>query len=560
MSHLLQPTQQQTILSNGFVAYETQPEDFIAHLDHLAVLQFSSVNVPNVDALHQLLVKQSVTLSSQPPQSSQTNPVIAPTQRVFAPYQAHSTVHTQKALWALLMPRTVPNHVRDVWRGYFAQALYKSLPLNVAYVPYTTNNNNMTAQYLNRKYPKNLLAEAKSELEWHVKTDLLLEFLHTWQCRYNDNTNNNNHHHHQFLLAFCMEELWIDLYQQHFIELEDVTLVQLWLEALVEIKYKFPSMPTLSKRHDNVVVMGQFNFADSSLQDVLFWNQKWLEWVNRTVVRGPFTDLQRQELHLHGMEAFHGRDDKGFVSPLENFVRTLRQYRHTDGIAGILYVHDDAIANLHHLFHNTDNKQHMLASFDVRDPRKPVNEGHAQLLNKLSYKIRPDGTFVKQNGYQTNNTNELLESLNDWWHHPACLSSLSSVAHDPRSHRYRDDQDGSFMVPIKGQSDFFYVPMSLADAFIDAAQLLVDHNVFLECAFPTVVDMLLRNASYSGASVREAKLCTTWDVNLRGTLEMMDHCGLRPEQIDVLHPFKMKQHGYRTWGNTFDKLASTAAH
>ncbi len=41
--------------------------------------------------------------------------------------------------------------------------------------------------------------------------------------------------------------------------------------------------------------------------------------------------------------------------------------------------------------------QHVITSFDARDPRVPQDDKHIAFLNGLSYKIQPDGSFLKQN-------------------------------------------------------------------------------------------------------------------------------------------------------------------
>ena len=530
------------------------------------------------------------------PAKQQQVPLIVPTQSgssssgsngILAPYYDHGTIHMFQTWWSMILPITVPTQVADVWRGYMVQTLYRQLlndhdtKKNVVYLPppprLSSSSSTSSTKRGNNKNPDVVVLEdAKMAMEWQTKTDLLILFLSTWQCNNKSAILPSN-----LRLVRCMEDLWIDLYEFGFLELDDIQSVQLWLETLLEMKYPFPysraattttktatSIASTTKRHDDVVVMGQFNYADVSIEDVLVWNSQWHKYVNRTVIRGPFSESQLQEFRNHGITAFHGRNDHGFVSPLENLAQTLKQYRDeqrnvndTDGsssITGFMYVHDDAIVNLPHLFRSNKNKQSILVNFDTRDPRYPVNQQHIKSLNQFSYKILPNGTFVKQDGYQTRNPQELLKNLRGWYHHSKCIASLSNVVKDPRVIKYQNkDDDNSFMVPIRGQSDFLYVPVHLADDFIDAAQLLVDHDVFLECAFPIVADIL---RTFSGASVQMAGLCTDWNKKYRGTLNMMNTCGNSQQRdMDVVHPLKLKQLGYKTWCKTFDKLMSASA-
>jgi len=39
-----------------------------------------------------------------------------------------------------------------------------------------------------------------------------------------------------------IERLWIDLYEREYIEKDDVTQLQHWLQALIDIGYEFPAV------------------------------------------------------------------------------------------------------------------------------------------------------------------------------------------------------------------------------------------------------------------------------------------------------------------------------
>ena len=44
-----------------------------------------------------------------------------------------------------------------------------------------------------------------------------------------------------------IEQLWIDLFERGFVEVEDVHLVQLWIKALTQVGYQFPGTPSSHK-------------------------------------------------------------------------------------------------------------------------------------------------------------------------------------------------------------------------------------------------------------------------------------------------------------------------
>lgn len=92
---------------------------------------------------------------------------------------------------------------------------------------------------------------------------------------------------------------------------------------------------------------------------------------------------------------------------------------------------------------------------------------------------------------------------------------------------------------------------SLADAYQEAAQIMVDHKVFLECAFPKIIDMLRQRAN---ATTRSVNLCTNFR-RYRGTVTMIDLCGDK-SPMGVVHPFKMGVHGYQNWTRAFDWMVT----
>lgn len=73
-------------------------------------------------------------------------------------------------------------------------------------------------------------------------------------------------------LSERMEQLWIDLYERGYIEEEDVRNMQLWLQALENVGYEFPSV--VKNRQQNIVLMGKFNYGDIPIDSVVFWGER----------------------------------------------------------------------------------------------------------------------------------------------------------------------------------------------------------------------------------------------------------------------------------------------
>jgi hypothetical protein len=506
--------------TRGQIAYDGVTLDL---MESVGVVELYAAGRPDIDAIHR--VGHPLPVAFVHPEDDAANggsslenspvsargPLVVPS-HAFAPYNAQATIHTSKALWALLLPLTVPGRVSDIWRGYFAQALFRDLGLSVTFLP--------SALVPDQNESHNP-ADRESELDLDVKGGKLIEFLSGWDSPAES-------------VPGRMEELWIALYERGFLDLKDVNVVQLWLAALVEIGYEFP--PMLRRRVDHTVLMGQFNYALDT-EGILFWHQKWRQWFNRIVLRGPFDDTQIHELQRHGIQALEGDDDNGFYSPMTNLAATLRDVKATDAVTGVLYVHDDMLLNITNMFQNFEfGTKHLLGTLNFQ-PNDPSFH---------SYSIHPNGTYSTQDGPTTK---ELLLSPTNrtpWFHALACLDAFSQVLADPRSKALSLlDTDGSLHVPRWGQCDVMYVPTTVADDFANLALLMVEHRVFLECGFPKIVDTLYRT---SNVTFDLASLCTSWDGDVRGQLLMLEECQF---PMSAHHPIKLSM-GLSKWNQAFE--------
>lgn len=500
--------------TQGQIAYEDVTLDL---MESVGVMQFCANGNPDIDAIHRLVHPLPMTFARPDGSPPETSPVstkgsiIVPS-HAFAPYNAQATIHTHKAFWGLLLPFTVPGRVSDIWRGYFAEALFRDLGLSVMFLPPAI------VQDRNEHY---YLADMQAELDLYFKGGKLLEFLSGWDSP-------------EEAIPQRMEELWIDLYERGYIDLNDVKVVQLWLAALVEIGYEFPSM--VRRRLDHTVLMGQFNFAVHT-DRVLFWHQKWRQWFNRLVVRGPFDSAQISELQLHGIQAYTARDDKGYYSPMENLAATLQDVKGIDGVKGVLYAHDDMLLNVTNLFQNFESETHKLMGTLWRLPSDP--EFHA-------FSIQATGELYWKGEGPLSKT-ELFDRENGWAHTEKCLDGFSGVRADPRSKTLSVlDKDGSVHVPSHSYSDIMYVPTVLADEFANLAQLMADHKVFLECAVPKIAEILHQTTN---VKIDKVSLCTEgYKTGLRGKFEMLETCD---NPTSAFHPVKLSL-GFSDWNRAFE--------
>ena len=398
--------------------------------------------------------------------------------------------------------------------------------------------------------------DMNAEQDLYDKSGALIEFLRNWDSE-------------QSTVESRTESLWIDLYEREFIEIEDVHSVQMWLSALRQAGYQFPP---LKRRYRNVAVVGQFNYADSSstVQDVTFWMQKMTERFATAAVAGPFTSKQMQIFNEMGIKAYQNEKcDRGFYTPIKNLLAAVQDFRTSSPpIEGVLIAHDDLLLNVTELSKGQypfPTDEIIVANQFSAEPGdlNPLVGGYGDIRNLQSqaeiesaspyfYRIFPDGhfeDFMKTNSYDTFQGLKEGVPLKNWPYTENCVKAQLNLVKDSDSSIYSED-DGSIVFKQKGQSDWAFIPLKYADAFEHAASLL-NHNVFLECALPNIVNMMRRNAN---APVRELHLCTSWGPS-RGTKKFLKTCIENEYQYGVVHPFKLGSKGYQGYSEAFDAVA-----
>jgi len=440
------------------------------------------------------------------------------------------TLHTRPAVWATLLPGTVPGRVSDIWRAYFAQCLFADAGWRVVLSP---------PKIFQERNAHNYLGDMDAEDALYRKAGKLLEFLSTWDAPASNT------------IPQRMEQLWIDLYERGYIEDGDVHYLQLWLGALQQVGYEFPP---LKRRHRNVAVLGKFNYADSPqvVNDVLFWTQKTRERFTAVLVAGPFSDEQRHELEAHSIEVLICRDDRGFYSPTESLRDVMVRYQNDNKIEAILYAHDDALVNVTHLtqggvypFPTDAFIVNWKDNYEYIDPRSVEDlRNRTALVNSVTYRIFPDGRY--QDLFQTKtykNASSLYNGvpLLRWGRfiEQHCIPAQTKMAQDPASAVYRED-DGSLLIMSRVRADFLFVPVRYADAFVQAANLHIKYDIFLECAFAAIVDWVRRQ---TGAPVRKVLLHQP-----TADLPHPEH----HKSLGVKHPFKIGRLGYQKWSDIVD--------
>ena len=528
------------ILNNntrGQVAYEDDLR-IRNHDKEIGVIQFLADGNPDIDALHRLSKPLPMTFPLENAKS-----VLVPL-HAYAPYNAEATIHTMNAMWAMLLPGTVPGRVSDIWRSYFSQCIFADVGLQVVFSP---------PKIVQERNEHEYLGDFDAEKDLYRKSGKLVEFLSQWDTSNDADT-----------IPQRMEKLWIDLYEYGYIEEDDVYIVQAWLGALEQIGYTFPS---LKRRYRNIAVLGQFNYADSPtvVNDVIFWTQKQKESFDTVIAAGPFGEKQMDALKDNFIDAISNQNENrvkgnesqmypGYFTPLENLKITLLMFKASKRIEGVLYAHDDGILNVTEL--SEGRSFPFPTNSFIATGRVYLGLNETKHLKRSTYRIFPDGhleDFFKTQKYSTFHDLNSGIPLLSWYHRtkPYCGESQIELAKDPKSSRYREE-DGSLFIPAPGQADFFFVPTDYAEEFAFAADLHLKHGIFIECAFNTITHMVRMK---SNATVRSVGLCTEWHKGKRGSISFLSKCldQSRMEPYGFLHPFKIRKNGYKTYNHYFDE-------
>jgi len=516
--------------------------------EQVGVIQYLADGNPDIDALHRLAKPLPMTFEF----GENAHPVMVP-MHTFAPYNAQATIHTKDALWATLLPSTVPGRVSDIWRSYFAQSIFRDAGLRLVFAP---------PKIVQSRNVHSYLGDFEAEHDLYAKSSKLVEFLQNW-----DEPSANS-------VPERMEKLWIDLYEHDYIELEDVHAVQFWLGSLKQIGYAFPH---LKRRYKNVAVMGQFNYVDSPSQidNVIFWAQKHREYFHSVIAAGPFSNEQVSDLAGHLIEVIstplNGRKN-GHNDPYVNLMVALQRFKNSSTIEAVLYAHDDALLNITDLsqgiypFPTNDiianTKLMDRDEFSYGDPREAVTSKDDDIRHwakSTCYRMYPNGTVSSfDNSLSFGSFQDLYAKvpLIPWGKYLQryCNGAQMLLTKDPESAKFRE-KDGSMLFLSYTQADFLFVPTKYADLFAEAAELHSKHDVFLECAMSKIVDIVRQQANEQ-VNVRLVKLCTNFK-GIRGKLSMIPSCqthnGIQ-QSFGIVHPIKMNIYGYKGMDRIMDEI------
>ena len=181
-------------------------------MNNVGVIQYCADTNPDIDAVHRLTKPLPMSFIEE----SMSSPILVPS-TTAAPYNAQATIHHFPSFFATLLPITVKSRISDIWRAYYAAPLFRDIGISLIFAPPKINQIRTAHNYI---------GDMKAEGDLYFKSNKLTEFLHGWTSS-------------EKTLPARMEQLWIDLYERGYHEEGDVTLVQDWLSALVQIQYDF---------------------------------------------------------------------------------------------------------------------------------------------------------------------------------------------------------------------------------------------------------------------------------------------------------------------------------
>lgn len=320
----------------------------------------------------------------------------------------------------------------------------------------------------------------------------------------------------------------------------------------------------------NVALLGQFNY-DVPKHQIQSWITIWSKYFTTISVVGPFSNATYHSLRRQGVDIYLGDNDRGYYSPVKNVVEALQ--RAPTGIDALLYVHDDGLLNL--------------TRFTRGRSKFPTHRfmGNLQHIPDLTYSITVPPNQYGEIVYDipghektpTTNRDLFLQSMHPWYFNQVCLDQHIKMVTRPNSNvkdfATKTLNDGSFyFFAAKGQQDFLLVPMIHKDLFIRIAQFFIESEVFLECAFPSIILWLFQEEQrrknvtkkeYFASSALMKKeavqipLCTSWEAQgpyARGSVGMLENCFNKSHAYGLYHPIKLSVHGAEDYANWLNRI------
>lgn len=189
--------------------------------EKIGILQSLADHQPDVDAIYRLTEQTPYFFDKA--YSKRNNTIILP-YGLYSPMNAQATLHFKKAFFCLYLPVTVNGRVSDIWRSYIAEALLSLRGLYVGFLPRPLVDQDRNVHSYEGDF--------QAELPLYSQTSVFVQTLDSWRRNI---ISLKDHEKRSF--EDLMEDLYVKLYEWGFIEIADVTNIQLWLQSIVSVGY-----------------------------------------------------------------------------------------------------------------------------------------------------------------------------------------------------------------------------------------------------------------------------------------------------------------------------------
>ena len=129
-------------------------------------------------------------------------------------YNSRSTLYRYRAFWALYLPSTAPKGFEDIWRAFWSQRLMWLIGETVTFI-----GPKYHYYYLDSSITTNI----------DLRIIELIDFLIKWDCK-------------MILFQHCILDLSRQMAANRFWSIEEVKLIENWLNDLNQIGYKLPKL------------------------------------------------------------------------------------------------------------------------------------------------------------------------------------------------------------------------------------------------------------------------------------------------------------------------------
>nr|ACC43950.1 unknown [Philodina roseola] len=171
---------------------------------------------PDVDALFRLTHPLSVGRVH----FDRTQPPIAIDQSTFSPYNTQNTITHYEAFWGLYLPVTTTFRVCDIWRGFWVQRLLWDIGGYLIFGTATVRQIRNSHSYLK---------DMQEEDQLYHQSGSFVRFLASWTSP-------------ERTLIRRIALLARDIAQAGFWHSNEINIIDAWLNDLLSVGYKFPSI------------------------------------------------------------------------------------------------------------------------------------------------------------------------------------------------------------------------------------------------------------------------------------------------------------------------------